>query len=508
MAGDARIFAQLLSFARDNEVGGILELLRMGCPPTFANGVGQTALHIGAMWGSTDAVKALLEAKAQPNQPNQLRGSTPLHAAAMGKGPAEKRAACAKLMIEYKGDPRKADLNMDTPIDCAEDERVRTALGGVPLILHNAVQARQVNDLQDALRSILQGACGNLSVDTQNAKGETALWQAVRSGWLEGLDLLIEVRAHPSIPDIAQRTPLHVAVLGGQQIMLQKLLSAKADARATDRDPDHDPRFSSTTFEETPDKHRTALHYAAELGNVLAISALLEARADVNAKDSKSQTPLHLCLDLRADSEPGQGSGVRVVGLEKRPDWNRKLGTIIDASAAMDGDASNMRYPVLLQGSQQGVLLKPANIEQLPEATLDALLAAGADVNAGSHVIGESRTVLHVAARLGDDTLVNKVLVARANVNQVDSKLGMSALHLAARGKYLKVVKLLLDAEAELGQKASNGKTAAELAKANGAGAEMLALLNGDAPPTASEMIPAATYESLTQEQRAALFID
>jgi len=154
------------------------------------------------------------------------------------------------------------------------------------------------------------------------------------------------------------------------------------------------------------------------------------------------------------------------------------------------------------------VVLRPSNLVALPEETLDVLLAARADVNAGSHRIGESMTVLHVAARLGDESLLQKVLAARAHVNQVDSKLGFSALHLAARGKHLKVVELLLQAEAQIDQKASNGKTALELAKANGACARILAVFDGVASPTVPVMNPAPKYATLTAEQRAALFID
>ncbi|CAE8736341.1 unnamed protein product, partial [Polarella glacialis] len=101
--GSAVGFDQILGFARDNDAAAIREIVKMGCPPSFTNRVGQTPLHIAAIWGSVEAAQALLELGANPNAANQLRGSTPLHAAALGKGPPERRAECVRLMIQAKG---------------------------------------------------------------------------------------------------------------------------------------------------------------------------------------------------------------------------------------------------------------------------------------------------------------------------------------------------------------------------------------------------------------------
>jgi len=144
---------------------------------------------------------------------------------------------------------------------------------------------------------------------------------------------------------------------------------------------------------------------------------------------------------------------------------------------------------------------------------VDMILAARADVNLGNQVIGETRTALHEAARFGDASLLQKVLEARAAVDQQDTKLGFSALHLAARSRNHECMVLLVQARADLKQVTSGGKTAAELAETNGATAATLALLRGEeadpedaAPSTAAQ--EAQTLESLTPEQRAALFLD
>jgi len=492
-------------------VQGIKDLLQCGCPPTYSNRVGQTALHIGAMWGSIDAVKVLLKARADPNQQNQLRGSAPLHAVAMGKGPTNKRAECAKVIIDFKGNPNQRDKTGESPLDAADEEVVRVALGGAPLVLHNAVRTHRLQDLKDAVQKVSRGKVQNLTLDSCSGDGDTALHIAVASGWDEAVELLLEAFADPSRENATQRAPVHTAVLAGNHVILRALLHAKADVSATDCDPDHDFRFSSTSFQETPDKHRTALHYAASLCNVIAIQALLEAKANVNVDDSNSKTPLHLCVELRKSSDIDTGYGVRVHGLETKLEWNNCLGAAIGPPLT-DETNGNVRCPVLLQGQipSKGVLIKPSNLDITHEEALDLLLDAKADVTAGNHSIGESRTVLHEASRLGDTSLARKLLVARANLDQVDSKQGLSALHLAARGRQSEVVRLLVQARAQVGLPALNGKTAADFAKANGASTEILDILAGNSMPTSDLTTPAKqdTVAGLTKDQRMALFID
>jgi len=66
--------------------------------------MGQTALRTGS-WGSIDAVQVLLEARADPSA-QDAHGFTPLYCCAVGIwGPSDKRAECAKPLIEGKGDP-------------------------------------------------------------------------------------------------------------------------------------------------------------------------------------------------------------------------------------------------------------------------------------------------------------------------------------------------------------------------------------------------------------------
>lgn len=513
MAIPSAMFDQILSLARDDDGDSIRQLVGLGCPPTYSNRVGQTALHIGAIWGSMKAVKVLLECRADPNQANQLRGSTPLHAAAMGKGPAEKRAECVKMMIAFKANPQKADMGGELPIDSADDEILRLALGAEPLIVHKAVLAKDLTALTSALDQIRQRNV-NLTIETADPKGETALHAAVRHGWNDGVKSLLQVKARVATQNQKQQTPLHSAVSDPR--LMKVLLEAKASVivDVKDADQDHDPRFSSITREENPYEHRTALHYAAQQGNVWAARLLLGSGADVNSKDSKQETPLHLCMAALKDDDEilEPGSGVRIDGLQKRPEWNSRIGSVL-GEGAKDSTGST-RWPVVIDLAEgemsEGVLLKQDNLQRLGTEMIDLLLEAKADVNLTNYTWGEGRTMLHEVARGGDASLVQKVIAARVDINRKDSKQGLSALHLAARSKQVDVIRVLVEARADLKQVTSAGKTAAELAKTNRASAEIVSMLT-EGSGYVAEAAPVTTpqtIESLTAEQRALLFID
>jgi len=297
-----------------------------------------------------------------------------------------------------------------------------------------------------------------------------------------------------------------LAVVKGDHELVKVLLAARADPNTQDMDADRDPRFSSKDFKEEDLNHRAPLHYASERGNVLIARSLLQARANANVQDGQRCTALHLCLSLRSpDTEVEAGYGVRVSGLQSKAELNGRLASII-------GDTNGERWPVLLEDNPEPVLLKTANLQPLALEMAELLLEAKSDVNLGNRNFGESRGVLHEVAMQGDEALVAAVLAARAEVNKQDAKGGLSALHLAARGKHGPVIRLLLEARADASLATTAGKTAAELAEKNGAAADVLALLRGGAPGAAGSAGGGddrpQTLDSLTPEQRAMLFID
>jgi ankyrin repeat protein len=70
----------LLSAAQKNRPDLIRSIVvDGGVDPSHANGVGQSALHVAALWGHTESVECLLQVGANVTARNSLSGATPLH---------------------------------------------------------------------------------------------------------------------------------------------------------------------------------------------------------------------------------------------------------------------------------------------------------------------------------------------------------------------------------------------------------------------------------------------
>lgn len=502
------VYKEILQCAVKNNADGIRQLVRIGCPPSYANGIGQTALHVASLWGCAEAVSTLLECRANVNQQNQLRGATPLHAAAMGRGPADKRALCVKLLLQGRGDVNVLTQDGCSPLDLADSGELQEAFGAVPLLLHKAVTAQKLEDLEAVIQMVKARAV-DLELDTPDPDGLTALHLAIIVGWRRGLSTLLAAGAAVHTQALKGDTPLHTAVRRGDLLSLRTLLAAQADVNTRDHDQDRDPRFRSLSFVEDPNEHRTALHWAAFLGNVVAMRSLLDARADPNLRDTQRRTALHLALDARDRGfECGVGVGVHINGT-KQEKVNGALGAICgDQRKSADGALE--RWPVLADGlAGDGFLLKEENLGPLLDEAIQTLLGARADANLARR--GEMHSPLHESARKGDAAMVTMLLAGKASVDLQEGKQGFTALHFAARSKQHGVVELLVDAHADLALKSFAGWTAADLAERNSASPGLVALLRGvavDRSAVAVEALRPQRLDGLSAAERAALFID
>jgi len=291
------------------------------------------------------------------------------------------------------------------------------------------------------------------------------------------------------------------------------LISAKVDVNIRDQDTEKDPRYISKSREDDSNQHRTALHYAAEFGNATIVRMLLEAGAAINERDGEQMTPLHVHMAASKEEDGLEvGAGVRVHGLKSRPEWNQLMGSVIGPSAS--SETGIVRWPVLLEGREEGVLLKAENLSRVFEESLDLLLEARADVNMGNLQWPQGHTMLHEVANVGDVDLAGKIIAAGGSINAKDAKLGMTPLHLACRSKREEMIRFLVNARADLFQQTASGKTAAELGQTNGLRREMMALLHGEVNEVVSPQVqtkasaPPQLLNSISPEQRALLFID
>ena len=119
--------------------------------------------------------------------------------------------------------------------------------------------------------------CGGAQLDRTDENGDTALHYAARHGNYQLMQFLLEHKAATKANKFG-RTPLFDAVENNQEEMVERLLPAPFNA-------DH------------PDnKGDTALHIAAQQGNVSIIEILKTNGASINIRNLDDEYPLHKAL--------------------------------------------------------------------------------------------------------------------------------------------------------------------------------------------------------------------
>ena len=299
--GDARLIALLLE--RGAEVNATATSERRG------SGAGETPLHRAASYGNVEAVRMLLEHHADPNA-KTAEGATPLYFAAwrghldamklllaqpgadvharLNDGKTLLHAAAnsgkreaAELLIERGADPKAVDAEGRSALYFAADYAHRygdleqrlaslslkeaepsTQCSPAPAVSVTSV-ARKAESLPDYLSS--QGAPDDIwSLMLREKTSDAAKFLA----------------AHPEVanqPGPDERSPLLWAIKEKHAELFNVLLAANPDVELRDR-------FG-----------RTALHWAARLGDLAAATALLKKGAEVKVRDDvDSSSPLHL----------------------------------------------------------------------------------------------------------------------------------------------------------------------------------------------------------------------
>eukprot|EP00746_Dinoflagellata_sp_MGD_P067307 gnl/MRDRNA2_/MRDRNA2_27783_c0_seq1.p1 gnl/MRDRNA2_/MRDRNA2_27783_c0~~gnl/MRDRNA2_/MRDRNA2_27783_c0_seq1.p1 ORF type:complete len:423 (-),score=105.31 gnl/MRDRNA2_/MRDRNA2_27783_c0_seq1:114-1382(-) len=235
----------------------------------------------------------------------------------------------------------------------------------------------------------------------------------------------------------------------------------------------------------------TALIAAVSWQWMQGLDALCEMKADVDKGDARGKRPLHYALQgsediirrlLDAEADPAQQDKNEDVqnlrGLEVRELHRTPL-----HYAVHDGLLGAVT--LLLEGSRGAkiVNIRDADyktafhlaLEHDHRAIVDALLQANADVNLGNLDLGLTTSPLMDAVYRNDLPMASMLVAANAKLDLMN-KSNMTALHIAARGSHVEMVKLLVEAKCDTTLEV-NGKTAADLADKNGS--EEIAVLLG-----------------------------
>ena len=360
-------------------------LVEAGTDPNSDDGVGRTVLHLLVRGGSGSsameriAVPLLLDAGADVNARDD-RGRTPLHDAVEAAGPGGEPGQDVSHVIQLL-------------LQAGADVNARTLLGETPLHL--------------------------VAVPASSRPGA---WVHRRDATVVDpvISALLEAGAELSARTNDGRTPLHVVVHGDQPAAVLALLEAGADPALRDdagnlADPTTCEHWGKAVFFATADadviarcleagadpispveaaaQHRASLlHFvSAHARDPAVITALVEAGADVNARDVWRFTPLH------SAAENATPSAVQAL-VQAGADVNAPL-----RSFGRGLDSRGGRTPLHIAASNPK-----------PEVAA-ALLEAGADVGAWAGTW--AGTPLHIAARNPNPAVAALLLDAGAYVN-------------------------------------------------------------------------------------------
>ena len=135
-----RVGQHVLQHAQRNNAEALHILIDAGADPSFANALGQTPLHIAALWGNEDALGLLVEQGANLNARN-YRGQTPLHVLAASEKPLGGRVDCAIRLLQAGADASAIDAWEQAPFKKIADD-AEGNLRGLRRLLRMAARAQ------------------------------------------------------------------------------------------------------------------------------------------------------------------------------------------------------------------------------------------------------------------------------------------------------------------------------------------------------------------------------
>eukprot|EP00698_Gefionella_okellyi_P023665 TRINITY_DN8147_c0_g1_i2.p1 TRINITY_DN8147_c0_g1~~TRINITY_DN8147_c0_g1_i2.p1 ORF type:complete len:1447 (-),score=339.37 TRINITY_DN8147_c0_g1_i2:189-3998(-) len=357
-----------------------------------------------------------------------------------------------------------------------------------------AVEEPLPADGEDVVLELLNANCKVNTPEGQLVL--TPLHVAARHGYVRAVKTLLARGAHVNARDTGSFTPLLTALLHGREAVAAVLLEAGADVKIRTLHESTPLQFAARScspatiqallsagcsVNELDSRGWSALHLAARFNNVAAAAALIDAGADVNIVNRLAWTPLHTaCLRghiavvkllLERGAKPALLSkhGARPVFLALRegfmecalqlaflddkallPSAQRKGASFIALRKAVAFGSHEMVRLLVQRGHQlnDGVCspLLSSVTKHMDASMVKLLLELGADVDRPHE--RTRMTALHQAVIRDQVDIVKILLEAGANVNALN-KHGLSPVHIAILKKRADALKLFLETNAD-----------------------------------------------------------
>jgi ankyrin repeat protein len=407
---------RMVSRAQVRRINPVFLLLALGFQSLAADVTPGQMFKRATNDGDLQTIETLLSAGFDPNGPVDGNGYKPLwYAIQFG------RTEVVELLLAAHADPNAKPASL-------------------PFYLTPLRLALQQGNLQIVRALIKAGA----HVDARESDGSTALFDEVRDVHLDAIRLLIENGADVNVRDSEGASLLDNAVWSGPLDTIALLVAHGAHLNEPD-----------TQTGATP------INEAAFMGRTSVVQFLLQLHPDLGISDKRGYSPLDNAIRMRRES-----SALLLLDAEPKEQLTPQfLGKAMEAAAKKD---EPLLVEALLRHGVPANGALPSGAKPLDAAAFAGsvkvarlLLDNGADPNM-------SATLLEDASLKGFDSIVSLLLDHGAQVNQINTDSGATALYAAASFGRGEVVKLLLDRGANPNLCGKNHKSAYQAAVENG----------------------------------------